>query len=895
MRQALIVSLVLLSALYARLTYQQVNMGVFSTEENAREYLQEIESELSEEQQRYGFSFMVWRKGAYYAVSTKPISDERRLEQIWPLLEAIQPDAYVQVAHPEATPPVAKRPVLPKEPKADVSTPVVKEEPPKRESVKEEVKLAEKKVPLQERLDAYFDKHADEKVEEFMGLDAPERRQVQHDLEVKRAQEAAARKEAAKEAAARPQEPKASLIRGLDLIYWAVIAILLAFVIYQHLRLLHFNKRLHRSEAACQAGIKAKDEFLAKMSHEIRTPMHAIMGFGHLLQETRLTIRQSEYLDKIRSSADLLLNIINDILDFSKIEAGELNIEKVEFNINTILDNVSNLMHVKMYEKDIEFMYDIDNHVPSKMVGDPLRIEQVLTNLLGNAVKFTKEGEIAVKVKRIFDDTDDIIIEFAVSDTGIGLTSEQIDKLFTSYKQASTSTTREYGGTGLGLAISKQLVELMGGEIYVTSDYGHGSVFTFTIRAGSQKVVDKRQYRLPSKSLVNSDVLIVDKYLKSANALKQMLTYYHFKSDIVHAENEALYVLEDNKYDMIFIASEFAAIDRKHSVQKYKALSDAKIILIESSQELISTFMNKQLPVDGILYKPFTQQDLIDMFYEVYSDLQEKTHRVYTREDLTMLKGSKILLAEDNQINQKIIFGLFEGSGIDITVAWNGQEAIDQLEQDPSFDLVLMDINMPVMGGYEASERILKHDGLRHIPIIALTANALNADVQKIKEAGMRMSLSKPLDVEKLYETLFEYIQPKAQPEGAASEGEPGDIRDELKSMFKLSNLNARDGLEMAKGDIDLYRGVLSEFSKLYYDSVSKFERFIDERKWQEARKLAHAIYELSETIGAYSLAEILKSFQEELSKEEEGEYTPLLQEYNKELVGVVYSIEFIL
>ncbi len=884
MRQFIILCFVLISTLYAKTAYQQINLGVFSSHENAVNYLDRLNKEMWKEQQQYGFSFVVWPKGEFYAVSTKPIADKQRIERIWPLIEKVQPDAYVKMVYDESLPsdryvpaPVQKQT---KKVKVPVAAPVEKVE----KIIVEDPVVFEKDVVVEE-----FDDGMDmviQKATEDVGsakVEIPERDLSQF-IRPK-----------VVEPAVVSTEEDSFWSDWSDVIYWLLLLGLLLFALYQHFKLLKYYATLRESEASCQAGIKAKDEFLAKMSHEIRTPMHAIMGFGHLLKETRLSSRQSEYLDKMQSSAELLLNIINDILDFSKIEAGELNIEMVEFNINTILDNVSNLMHVKMYEKDIEFMYDIDNHVPAKMVGDPLRIEQVLTNLLGNAVKFTAEGEISVKVKRIYTDSDDVIIEFAISDTGIGLKPEQIERLFQSYSQASDSTSREYGGTGLGLAISKQLVELMGGEISVTSEFGKGSTFTFFVTAGSQKALEKRQYRLPSKSLVNSNVLIVDRYLKSANTLKQMLTYYHFRSDIVHAENEALYVLKDNTYDMVFIASEFTSQDRKNSIQKYKAISEAKIVLIENSQELISTFMNKQLPVDAILYKPYTQQDLLDMFYEVYSEFKEKTQQTYTREDLSELKGSRILLAEDNQINQRIIFGLFEGSGIEITVAWNGQEAIDQLAEDSDFDMVFMDINMPVMGGYEASRKILEHEEYRHIPIIALTANALNADVQKVKDAGMLMSLSKPLDIQKLYETLFKYIQPRELDESIEAPLDSNDIRHDLKSMFKLSNLNARDGLERANGDIGLYRAVLSEFSKLYYDSVSQFEKMIDARKWDEAQKSSKDIYDLSETIGAYSLSEIVKKLQDELAQRDQGEYKPLLQEYNKELVGVVYSIEFIL
>jgi two-component system sensor histidine kinase/response regulator len=868
MRLLFIVCFVLVSSAFAQYTYKKIIMTSCESQKYAIEYLEKfshqlINKQLLAEKERYGFDFVVKRVGNYYIVAAEPLENQKTANRILPLVRKIEPEAYVASSYWKT--PIDFASLGKNSPARDngIMEAEGEEGPATAETESEEMTETVEAVPLVSETWVDVEAVPQEERETAAGED---------------------------EEKTDPVPERAAFGDG---VYWALIGALLSFVFYQHNRLKNYNARLRRSEAECEAKTKAKDEFLAKMSHEIRTPMHAIMGFSHLLRETTLSARQNEYLQKVQNSTELLLNIINDILDFSKIEAGKLDIEMVEFDINTMLESVSNLISVKTNQKGLELVFDIDNNVPAKLVGDPLRIQQILTNLMGNSVKFTEKGEISLKVKRLPSEGEEIIVQFEVGDTGIGLTQEQVAKLFRSYQQAASSTSRKYGGTGLGLTISKQLVELMGGEIGVESEYKKGSVFTFYITFASPETVEQRRYHLPFKSLTEKEVLIVEEHDKSAEALMHMLRYYHYRSDVANTEEDALGMLKEKPYDMVFVASEFVSENRKSAIQKYKENNSPKVVLLESNLDLITTFLNKQLPVDATLHKPFTQQDLLTMITALYIEQKESRQHTYTKADLVQLEGSKILLAEDNKINQGIIFGLLEGSGIEVAVAENGKEAVEYLQKDAAVDLILMDINMPVMDGYEATKAIQSHEKYRDIPIIALTASALNSDVQKIKAAGMQHHLGKPLDVEQFYATLFQYIHTSAQEEGESRHAD--DIKEELRALLKLENLNAKDGLEMARGDIDLYKAVLSEFAKLYYDAAEKFETLVRDKKWKEGEKISREIRELSETIGAYGLAETVTKLEEAFSLYEKKAFTPLLQTFQKELAGVVYSIEFVL
>ncbi|MEE9233044.1 MAG: response regulator, partial [Nitrospirales bacterium] len=474
-----------------------------------------------------------------------------------------------------------------------------------------------------------------------------------------------------------------------------------------------------------------------------------------------------------------------DILDFSRIEAGKLEIENADFNLEDVLDNLTNLLTFKAEEKGIELVLSISPEVPFSLVGDPLRLGQVLINLGNNALKFTEKGEVIIAAKRELNaPKDKVVIQFSVKDTGIGLTREQIDKLFQSFTQAEESTTRKYGGSGLGLTICKRLVEMMGGDIWVESTPEKGSAFNFTATFGMPEQKKERVFE-PTVDLRGMKVLVIDDCASSREALTQALTSFSFHATAVNSGKDALEELErvagkseERPYELVLMdwkMPEMDGIETARAVKTHPSLKKIPtIIMVTAYGREEAKKQADAVGIDGFLLKPVSYSVLFNTIMEVFGQKVERKRKgpkvaIESLKGTEEIKGSQVLLVEDNEINQQVATELLEKAGIIVTIANNGKEAIEKMKKT-KFDLALMDVQMPVMDGFEATKEIRKESECKDLPIIAMTAQAMTGDREKCLEVGMNDYVSKPIEINDLFSTLIKWIKPaqKVVPEEPA-------------------------------------------------------------------------------------------------------------------------------
>ena len=851
MKYVMLVLLVMFSSLDASTYVRSIRLGSFLTEHKAKQTLENAQKflyshkEMRMYQEKYHFHFKITESNKYYIVVLEPLTNKKVVQKLLDTLRIRYKSAYPKKIKPL---PIHVQKIESK--KTEIHTSKIKKP------------IVEKKVmPVVPRVQATQKIVKKEIKEKPVVVTEPQNFKLRNIIIV-------------------------LLIIGLIIV--ALLIIIILVLMHKISVLKNKNETMSFELSNKNRKLQSKEKMLSHVSHELRNPIASVMGLSQLILENELPTFQKENVQNIEQSAEKALEIIDDILNISKINAGELRIENREFNINSMIEHVLSSTYLQAKQNNIDITLEVENGVPANIIGDSLRLGQVLVNLLSNAIKFSKNGNINLKIRKKETLAQSIILEFSVIDDGIGMTQEQLEKIFKSYSQAEISTSREFGGTGLGLLISKELVEKMGGTIKVRSQKDVGTTFVFTIEVKVFDIDNNRHYHLPSKNYLNKTILIVENSNKNVIALLRAFRYFRYKTHVVPSLDTDM-INNTMKYDVIVINQ--AQINEKsiENLQKmhFKNRAKTKIILTTYRFTKIDDKLMSKLDISGFLKIPFTQQNVLDTLIGMYG-AKEPTTGVdvnTTKEKIKEIPLKKILVAEDNKLNHKVLANLLEKTGADISFVTNGQEVINLIKKGNKFNLILMDLEMPIVNGYDAAIEIRKDETNNCIPIIALSAKAEQEAKDKAFAVGMQGYITKPIILDDFYQKIYDALSNKLEL----------NIDKNVKKEDEESELATLKELGKFEGEKDFYKSLLRDFQTMYANSAESFNNMIREKKYKDAIMLARDLKDVSLNIGAYSVCESVASLEYELERQEYPKILKAFQDFEAHLFRLLSEIELYL
>ncbi len=658
------------------------------------------------------------------------------------------------------------------------------------------------------------------------------------------------------------------------------------------------EEALRKAREDAESANRAKSEFLANMSHEIRTPMNAIIGMSHLARATDLSPKQKEYVEKIDAAAKSLLDLIDDVLDFSKIEAGKLEIEHHPFHLNQIIDRVVELTVLKATERQIEILTDIDYTLSQQLLGDPVRLTQILNNLVGNAVKFTEQGEVIISAK-IFSYIDEtIVVEFTISDTGIGIAEEHREKLFQAFTQADGSITRRYGGTGLGLAITRQLVELLDGKIWMESELGRGSKFTFRLpfQVFDQDRFETGTPQLPEQFRAKRVLVVHPSHPFQAIARKH-LAQISFRPETARNIDDALTELRSSAgdpYAFVLINSQLPDGDGNTAIQRiHQTITDppSMLLMVQTDLKTHSGKIECDPGCSGIIHKPVTVDSLLrGILDSIDHPAGKQPETEPQRLPIKDLSQYRVLLVEDNIINQDVARELLQKWSVNVHIAWHGKEALEKVQKN-KYDMILMDIQMPVMDGLTATREIrkLQNPEQNSIPILAMTAHVRTGDREKCLAAGMNGYIPKPVDPEELYNALVQWAPSKRPLPDRTAPPVPGQSL-EWREPLLSNGIDVDAALENIGGNQAFYKRMMGKFIREYSDGAQRIRDYLDSADYENAYIIAHSLKSVAGYLGAKTMWQKASALSNALDEQFENISTEMM-EFDAELSQLLTAI----